>query len=152
MACLPFAGGIAWQLPHDDVGVGDGVDVARAVVMAERSEEASVERNPIPPVLPFIAFCILVTETPALADVANCPWQAAQLALYRDAPSGVADTGVGTGAGEGTGVDVVRAATIASISVTVRPENDPIPPVLLLIAFCRRVTVIPDLLEEASEP
>ena len=105
------------------------------------------------------------TVAPILPELASGPWHIAQSLPYSDTPStgAGAGAGVGVGAGAGTGVGVgagvgagagaavASALAIAFISEDERVERLPIP-VMLLMALCRRTTVIPFLSEVASEP
>jgi len=129
------------------VGVGAGVTVARTPAMAATCAAESVERDPMPPVLPAMAVWIRLAVAPALAEVASGPWHPAQLEPYRVAPSRV-----GVGVGVGGGVTVVRAPAMAVTCAAERVEREPMPPVLPAMAVWIRLAVAPSLLELASTP
>jgi hypothetical protein len=131
------------------VGVGTGFGVGtgtggvaglRAVTSACISAADSVERFPMPPMFPPIAFCRRTTVTPFLLVVARLPWHPAQLAAKSAAPSSGVDgdgAGVGDGVGVGVGVGVlaVRRSVTAWMSAAESPLNIPMPPRLEAIAL-----------------
>jgi hypothetical protein len=123
------------------------VTVARADAIAAICVDERVDNDPIEPVLLLMAVCMRLAVAPILLELARAPWQEAQLLPYRVGPS---VTGVGVGVG--VGVTEVRADAIAVICVDVRADSEPMPPVLLLIALCMRLTVAPALLDVARAP
>ena len=130
-------------------GVGAGVTAARAVPMAATCVDESADNDPMEPILLLIAVCIRLAVAPALADDARAPWHPAQLEAYKVAPS---VTGVGVGVGVGAGVTAARAVPMAATWVAESADNDPMEPVLLLMAVCIRAAVAPALLELAKAP
>ena len=119
------------------------------------------DSEPMVPVLLPIAFCSLAMVIPFLVELANAPWQPAQLAAYSAAPSGVGEdvcggAGVGAGAGAGDGAGLVvagfRAVTIACCSVLFSVDRNPMLPILLPMALCSLAMLIPSLAEVARPP
>jgi hypothetical protein len=88
----------------------------------------------MPPTLPLIAFCKRTTEMPSLDDETSAPWQAAQLAAYKDAPSG------GVAAGGGV-AEFVSESAINCMSAAGKLVSMPIPPRLEAMALCMFLTV-----------
>lgn len=71
-------------------------------------------------------------------------------------PQAGAGDGVGVGDGVGLGVGVgvvgVSAVTMACTSVTLSFDNEPMLPMPLLMALCKRAMVMPCLADAANAP